>query len=94
MAKTVVPSEMLTSENKAATCTFADTEFVATLWTGGKKGLEVGKRFGAWPGDVEVVQRKRGGHGGVTCEDVDGEVVLGVRAEDGDCECRYSSLEA
>lgn len=90
MDKVVVPGESLSAENKAATCRFKGTEFVGTFWRG--EGGEAGERFEEWMGDVEVVQRKMGGEG-VECVDVDGEVVRGVRAEEGECECLYSSLE-
>lgn len=93
MNKTVVPSEALTADNKAATCTFEETVFDGTLWTRGKKEGD-GEKFGPWPGDVEVLQRKKPDDGGQQCVESSGEVVADVKVGDGDCECLYSSSGA
>ncbi|KAF7561939.1 hypothetical protein G7046_g2201 [Stylonectria norvegica] len=94
MDKTVVPSEQLTASNRAATCTFDATRFEATLWTrrAGEAAVD-GSRFGAWPGDVEVVQSKSGASGSPSCKDSDGKEIGDVEAGKGDCECRYASFD-
>lgn len=92
MSKTVVPSEALTSDNKAASCTFGETLFEGTLWTRGE-GQGSGERFGMWPGDVEVVQRKVAAEGEQVCVESSGEVIAGVEVGEGDCECVYASFD-
>ncbi|CAM1510156.1 Fc.00g004910.m01.CDS01 [Cosmosporella sp. VM-42] len=96
MDKVVVPSQAITPDNKATKCTFEDTSFEATIWT--KKGgdgqdRKVSQKFGDWPGDVEVVQKKNAGEGGQKCVDSSGNEITDVQAKDGECECRYASVE-
>jgi hypothetical protein len=102
MDKTVVPSDALTPDNTAATCTFPGTRLEATLWTRRRNGTafepptgsDVGDgRFPPWPCDVEIVQTKEGAssEGAPTCEDSDGHPVGDVTSGDGDCACNYAN---
>ena len=96
MDKTVVPSEALTPDNKAAKCTFEDTSFEATLWTKkAENGREkdASQKFGGWPGDVEVVQKKSAGEGAQKCVDNSGKEIGDVNDGNGECECRYASFD-
>ncbi|KAF5974308.1 hypothetical protein FCOIX_8372 [Fusarium coicis] len=93
MNKTVVPDDKLSSSNRAAKCTFDDTLFEATLWTQRKRGDEAAgnTKFAAWPGDVDVVQRKTFNGGSPNCVDSEGGQVGDVKSESGACECRYAN---
>ncbi|KAH7153160.1 hypothetical protein EDB81DRAFT_447944 [Dactylonectria macrodidyma] len=98
MSKEVVPSENLTSNNRAATCTFDETRFEATLWTRRRGNDTVDPasddiKFGAWPGDAEIVQSKSGTLGPLKCEDSNGNRIGNVQAKPGTCECRYSNID-
>ncbi|KAI9171847.1 hypothetical protein HJFPF1_01338 [Paramyrothecium foliicola] len=100
MDKTVVPSDAITPGNRAARCTFDETEFEATLWTRRSGGATVSppqrsadSRFIRWPGDVEVSQIKRPKQGSPECEDSRGNFIADVQAGAGQCECRYSTFE-
>lgn len=97
MAKSVVPSDKLTSDNRAATCIFDDTRFEATLWTRQRGNRTIDPqpgdvKFGAWPGDAEIVQSKPGTTGPPKCEDTNGNSIGNVKARSGTCNCRYSNL--
>ncbi|KAL0935193.1 tat pathway signal sequence [Colletotrichum truncatum] len=100
MPKTVVPSETIAPNNKSSTCTFNDTTFQATLWTrrnsdndtatigvaaGNATAVPDPSKWSVWPGEVEILQLKRGGP---NCKDNDGNEFK-VAAGDGQCECRY-----
>ena len=98
MAKTVVPEDALTPDNRAAKCTFSGTRFQATMWT--KRGstkeagdVDTSKRFGAWPGDVEIIQSKKSELGQPECEDDDGNAIADVQASSGECSCDYANFE-
>ncbi|KAL6411248.1 hypothetical protein AUP68_04950 [Ilyonectria robusta] len=98
MAKSVVPSDKLTSDNRAATCIFDDTRFEATLWTRQRGNRTIDPqpgdvKFGAWPGDAEIVQSKPGTTGPPKCEDTNGNSIGNVEARSGTCNCRYSNLD-
>lgn len=95
MNKTVVPDDQLSSSNRAAKCTFGDTLFEATLWTQRKRGDEAAgnTKFAAWPGDVDVVQRKTFNGGSPNCVDSEGGQVGDVKSESGACECRYANYD-
>lgn len=98
--KTVVPSDNLTESNRAATCSFADTVFSATLWTRRRGGKTVSAdeptpgnvKFGDWPRDVQVEQTKKSELGQPRCEDGDGNVIADVQAEAGSCACEYANF--
>ncbi|CAI0650197.1 unnamed protein product, partial [Colletotrichum noveboracense] len=103
LPKSVVPSEAIAADNKAATCVYADTAFSATLWT--RKNSSVGagsaaadgnvtavsdeSKWANWPGQIEITQIKSGG--GPECKDSDGNAVS-VAAGEGQCECRYANF--
>ncbi|KAI8266655.1 hypothetical protein K4K56_004741 [Colletotrichum sp. SAR 10_98] len=84
LAKSVVPSEAIAADNKAATCVYADTAFSATLWTrknssvgagsaaadGNVTAVSDGSKWANWPGQIEITQIKSGG--GPECKDSDG----------------------
>lgn len=99
MDKTVIPSDSLTPNNRAAQCTFGGTKFEATIWTRRKDGREIspgsdgGHNFAAWPADVEVTQTKNSEDGELRCEDRDGNRITGVQAGDGECVCGYANFE-
>ncbi|KAK1998440.1 hypothetical protein LX36DRAFT_681008 [Colletotrichum falcatum] len=94
LPKTTAPSDAAAQDGRAATCTFADTAFSATLWTrrnataaaDGADG-NVGRRV--WPGQVEIVQASRGGP---ECKDAAGNAVS-VAAGDGQCKCMYANFD-
>lgn len=100
MNKTVVPDNQLSSSNRAARCTFDDTRFEATLWThrseghGSGRGKSQSSKFVAWPGDVEIVQRKVPESGSPRCVDGDGDKVGDIKSGSGACECRYANFDA
>ncbi|KAK7420179.1 hypothetical protein QQZ08_010535 [Neonectria magnoliae] len=96
--KTVVPSEKLTADNRAAQCIFDATRFEATLWTRRRGNQTVDPepgdvKFADWSGDVEVVQSKTGVSGQPRCEDSNGNRIVSVKAEAGACKCRYSNFD-
>lgn len=97
MSKTIVPSENITADNRAARCTFDDTILEATLWTRRganktEKEVDTGTKFTTWPGDVEVVQKRDAEVGEPRCEDDNGIEIIDVRAGSGECTCEYSNL--
>lgn len=100
MTKSVVPSDKLTANNRAASCTFADTVFEATLWTRrrGNTTLAEGEsepadvKFGDWPRNAEIVQRKDYELGQPKCMDSDGSAIADVQAESGTCSCQYANF--
>ncbi|KAJ4996783.1 hypothetical protein K4K48_007880 [Colletotrichum sp. SAR 10_66] len=103
LPKSVVPSEAIAADNKAATCVYADTAFSATLWTrknssvgagsaaadGNVTAVSDGSKWANWPGQIEITQIKSGG--GPECKDSDGNAVS-VAAGEGQCECRYANF--
>ncbi|KAI6783142.1 uncharacterized protein J7T54_000644 [Emericellopsis cladophorae] len=97
MERTVVPSDALTSENRAAKCTFPDTKFQATLWTRrgvtGNPDAQASDKFNAWPGDVEITQTKKAVLGQPECVDDNGVQIADVQAGSGDCVCDYANFE-
>lgn len=100
MDRTVVPDASLTSDNRAARCTFSDTKFGATLWTrrNGNKTIEppegkANNKFDKWPGGVEVTQRVGATDGSPSCEDTSGNAITGVKAGSGECLCGYASFD-
>jgi hypothetical protein len=95
-----VPSGALTPSNRAARCTFDETEFEATIWTrrSGDETVSPAARssndkFTEWPGDVEVSQIKRPKLGSPRCEDNQGTLIADVQAGSGECECRYANFQ-
>lgn len=97
MERTVVPSDALTPENRAAKCTFPNTIFQATLWTRqgvtGNPHAQASDKFNAWPGDVEIKQTKEAELGQPECEDANGVKIADVQAGSGECVCDYASFE-
>lgn len=97
MDKTVVPSDARAPQNRAAKCTFGGTKFKATLWTrrggGGADDTDTGEKFGAWPGDVEIIQSKDYELGEPKCEDENGNEIADVQANAGFCTCDYASFQ-
>lgn len=93
MSKTVIPDESITSDDRAAKCTFSNTVFEATLWTRRNEGVsEASTKFASWPGDTEVVQKQDAEVGALECLDDDGDRIESVGAGSGECLCEYSSL--
>lgn len=109
MDKTVVPSDALTSDNRAAECTFRGTKFETTLWTRRGDGRAVDTKtddddddgggssrrssFSPWPADVEIIQTMAAEEGEPRCEDRDGTRITDVQAGDGECVCGYASFD-
>ncbi|KAJ0322538.1 hypothetical protein COL5a_008769 [Colletotrichum fioriniae] len=103
LPKTVVPSEAITEDGRAATCTFSDMAFRATLWTRRNTTTPLGTvasgtnatstdgnvKWGPWPGQVEIVQVKKGGP---ECQDKAGNAVT-VAAGREQCKCRYANYD-
>ncbi|KAK1704233.1 tat pathway signal sequence [Colletotrichum lupini] len=103
LPKTVVPSEAITEDGRAATCTFSDTAFRATLWTRRNTTTPLGTvasgvnatstdgnvKWGPWPGQVEIVQVKKGGP---ECQDKAGNAVT-IAAGREQCKCRYANYD-
>lgn len=100
MNRTVLPDASLTSDNRAARCTFVDTTFAATLWTRRSDNQTISppegkmdEKFGAWPGDIEVTQSADAKSGSPSCEDLSGNAITSVKAGPGECLCRYASFD-
>ncbi|CAG9986943.1 unnamed protein product [Clonostachys byssicola] len=102
-SRTIIPSEPITPTNRAAKCTYSSTLFQATIWTRRSGGRELsdiddllkrkaGKKFVAWPGDVQVLQMRPYKAGGPNCEDTDGNKITDIQGGYGDCSCEYSSF--
>ncbi|GKT41824.1 uncharacterized protein ColSpa_02005 [Colletotrichum spaethianum] len=105
LPKTVVPSDAITQDGRAATCTFQDTAFRATLWTRRNATTTVPQsgstrttmtanadssiKWGVWPGQVEFVQVKSGGP---ECKDSAGNAVK-VAAGNKQCNCLYANFD-
>ncbi|KAK1980798.1 hypothetical protein LZ30DRAFT_722097 [Colletotrichum cereale] len=104
LPKTVIPSESVTQDGRALTCTFSDTQFRATLWTrqnattalaqsGGTTATadnaDGNVRWGVWPGQIEIVQVKKGGP---ECSDSAGNAAS-ISAGSGQCNCLYANFD-
>ncbi|GJC88297.1 hypothetical protein ColLi_11135 [Colletotrichum liriopes] len=106
LPKAVAPSGAITEDDRAATCTFPDTAFSATLWTRRNTTTTLAQsgsttatttaanadgslKWGAWPGQVEIVQTKRGGP---ECKDSAGNAVK-IAAGNDQCNCLYANFD-
>lgn len=85
------------AETKPATCTFGDTVFQATIWTRQPPNVTTGlggstpdfdRKFGSWPGRVQIMQRTGGGP---SCKDLAGGAIEARKGE-GECLCRYANF--
>lgn len=98
--RNIVPGDSIGPNNRAATCSFKDTQFEATIWTRRRNNESIpldgrdDNDFGDWPGDVEVKQIKKAELGQPMCEDSQGTEIADVQAGAGDCECGYANFEA